>query len=163
MKKLSFILHLTNIYKIFVNLVKKVQYKITVLKYIRDDQWRLQLYSACDIDKNIDELRVHNINFPHPVGIVISKHVAIGNNCKIYQNVTIGAKSDEEAILLKYPKIGNNVTIYAGAVIIGDISIGNNAIIGANAFINKSVHANCIMAGNPAQKIGILQKQNFDI
>jgi serine O-acetyltransferase len=55
------------------------------------------------------------------------------SNCTIYQNVTLGAKND------KYPSIRNNVTIYPGTVIVGNIEIGENAVIGALSFVDKSV------------------------
>jgi len=64
---------------------------------------------------------------------------SIGNNCIIYQQVTIGATRSG------FPTILNNVTIYAGAVIIGKITIGNNAVIGANATVYKDVPDNCMV------------------
>lgn len=92
-----------------------------------------------------------DITFPHPVGIVIGggkdNQVKIGKNATIYQDVTIGQNNN------KYPTIGNNVTIYAGAKIIGDIRIGNNVVIGANAVVNKNVPDNCVVAGIPAKII----------
>ena len=95
------------------------------------------------------------IKFPHPLGVVIGEGVTIGKNCCIYQNVTIGQKDN------KYPKIGNNVIIYANSVLVGDISIGDNCIIGANSFVNKSFPENSIIAGNPAAKIGIVKEEKI--
>ncbi|MBC2438088.1 serine acetyltransferase [Clostridium saccharobutylicum] len=74
---------------------------------------------------------------------------SIGDNCTIYHNVTVGKTDD-------IPRIGNNVTICAGAIIIGGISIGNNSIIGAGAVVTKDVPDNCIVVGNPGRII----KQN---
>lgn len=74
---------------------------------------------------------------PHPVGIVISKKAIIGNKCVIYQGVTIGTiKFSTEK---EYPKIRNEVIIYANSIIVGNIEIGNHAIIGANKIINYDV------------------------
>ena len=53
----------------------------------------------------------------------------------------------------KYPTIGNNVIIYAGAKIIGDVHVGDNAIIGANAVVTKDVPPNAIVGGIPAKVI----------
>ena len=88
-----------------------------------------------------------NLRIPHPNGITIGHGSRIGNDVLIYQQVTIGQNQG------KYPTIGDNVIIYAGAKIIGGIRIGNNCIIGANAVVTKSFPANCIIGGVPAKKI----------
>lgn len=77
----------------------------------------------------------------------------IGNNCSIWQQITIGNKSDIDG---KKPRIGNNVKICAGAIIVGDIEIGDNSIIGAGAVVIKDVPANCIVGGIPAKVIKVL-------
>lgn len=87
------------------------------------------------------------IDFPHPRNIVIGEGVVIGEHCTIFNNVTIGQHKGY------YPIIGDNVTIYPGATLIGEIHIGNNVVIGANSLVNKSVEDNCIVAGNPAKLI----------
>lgn len=78
--------------------------------------------------------------------IVVAK--AIGENCWINQQVTIGATAKFD-----YPTIGNNVFIFAGALILGDIHIGDNVIIGAGTVVTKSVPNNCTVIGNPARII----------
>lgn len=88
-----------------------------------------------------------NLNLPHCIGIVIGQDVIIGDRCTIYQNVTLGQKNNG------YPIIGNNVIIYAGAVVIGKIKIGNNCVIGANAVVIHDIPDNCIVAGVPAKII----------
>ena len=90
------------------------------------------------------------INFPHPVGIVIGEGVKIGKNVTIYQNVTIGRKDIDIA---KYPSIGDNVVIYSGAKILGNIVIGNNSVIGANSVVLNDVPENSVVAGIPAKII----------
>lgn len=90
------------------------------------------------------------VHFPHPIGIVIGNGVVIGDNATIYQNVTLGKEKDDAD---GYPKIGNNVTIFTGATIIGDIKIADNCIIGAHSFLNKSTEENHIYAGVPAKII----------
>lgn len=79
--------------------------------------------------------------FPHKNGIFISASTKIGENCRIYQNVTIGRKSMHEPES-ESPTIGNNVVIYAGAVVIGKITVGNNAVIGANSVVTRDVGEN---------------------
>lgn len=82
----------------------------------------------------------------HPFGIIISKHAIIGKDCTIFQFVTIGAV-DKQGISNKAPRIGNNVYIGAGAKILGDIGIGDNVKIGANAVVTKNVPDNCTVVG----------------
>lgn len=88
-----------------------------------------------------------NLEVAHYNGIVLGPGVVIGDNCKLYQQVTLGQKNDT------YPKIGNNVTVYAGAKIIGDVHVGNNAVIGANAVVIHDVPDGCTAVGVPARNI----------
>lgn len=81
--------------------------------------------------------------------------ISIGDNCEIWQNVTIGKKSTK-AIADK-PIIGNNVKICANSVVIGPIKIGNNVTIGAGAVVTKSIPDNSIVVGNPARIIKNLE------
>lgn len=74
---------------------------------------------------------------------------SIGENCHVWQNVTIGKQWPGG----NKPVIGNNVFVCTGAVVLGDITIGNNVVIGANAVVTKSVPSDCIVAGNPAMII----------
>lgn len=90
------------------------------------------------------------ISFPHPLGIVIGAGVEIGDGVKIWQNVTLGShgrKGQEQG----YPKIGSGVRIYEGATIIGDVTIGENAVIGAKSFVTKNIPAGATAFGIPAK------------
>ena len=82
---------------------------------------------------------------------MVHSKVTIGSNCKIFQNVTIGAKWPEGSKIAGVPQIGNNVQIGCGAVIIGNITIGDNVYIGANAVVLKDVPDNSIAIGVPAE------------
>lgn len=89
--------------------------------------------------------------FPHGInGIFVAHEVNIGKKCVIYQQVTIGKKSE---IGGGGPMIGNNCVIYPGAKIFGKITIGDNCIIGANAVVNKSFPNDCVIGGVPAKII----------
>lgn len=68
----------------------------------------------------------------------------IGVNFTVNQNVTIGVSKNGR------PSIGNNVTIRAGAIVIGGITIGDNSLIAAGSVVIKDVPSNCMVAGNPA-------------
>mgnify|MGYP003370454530 CR=1 FL=1 len=107
-----------------------------------------RLADCCSI-ANLEYFKKQNTYFVHPLGIVIAKGVKIGKDCIIFQNVTIGHKKTGE--YTNPPEIGNNVTIYANAMIIGDIKIGDNAVIGAGAVVLEDVPEGCIALGNPAR------------
>jgi serine O-acetyltransferase len=86
---------------------------------------------------------------PHPNGIVIHPSARIGPNCLIFQQVTIGTRSD--GIL---PVIGGHVDIGAGAKILGGVHIGDHACIGANAVVLKDVPTGKTAVGVPAVIVG---------
>ena len=81
----------------------------------------------------------------HPNGIVIHPDVAIGPNCLILQQVTLGDRVGG------VPKIGGHVDIGAGAKILGNIRIGDHAKIGANAVVLEDVPPHCTAVGVPAR------------
>ncbi|WP_160796552.1 DapH/DapD/GlmU-related protein [Shewanella insulae] len=95
-----------------------------------------------------------NIKFPHPVGIVIGDGVTIAEDAIIYQNVTLGAARVGEGVKGLYPKIGKDVVIFAGAKVIGGITIGDGAVIGANSVVTKDIPANVSAVGIPARIVG---------
>jgi len=85
----------------------------------------------------------------HGTGVVIGETTVIGENVKLYQHVTLGAKSfsvaDDGSLvkgIKRHPNIGNNVVIYAGATILGgDVFIGDDVVIGGNVWLTHSVEA----------------------
>ena len=91
----------------------------------------------------------------HGLGCVALQSVHIGNNCKIFQNVTFGNRFSESPQNsgggTGYCSVGDNCMIGAGAVILGNITIGNNVSIGANAVVTKDIPDNCVAVGVPAK------------
>jgi len=85
----------------------------------------------------------------HGMGVVIGETAEIGKNCLLYQGVTLGGTGKEKG--KRHPTLGNNVTVGAGAKILGAITIGNNAVIGANSVILKPVTDNAICVGVPGR------------
>ncbi|MGO4126580.1 serine O-acetyltransferase [Inquilinus sp. YAF38] len=88
------------------------------------------------------------LGLPHAVGVVIGQGVRIGSHAVIYQNVTIGAGKPNGS---SYPVIEDEAVICANAVVIGDITIGQGALIGALSLVRSDVPAGCVAAGNPAR------------
>lgn len=88
----------------------------------------------------------------HSNGIVIGKNVKIGNNVTLFHDITLGALTPFDG--KEYmPTINNNVTIYSGAKILGNIVVGENCKIGANVFLSRSVL--------PNHKVTIKVSNNF--
>lgn len=73
---------------------------------------------------------------------------SIGTDCQIWHNVTVGTNKSHYN---NRPTIGNNVKICTGSIVMGDILIGNNVLIGAGTILQKSVPDNCVVVGNPAR------------
>ncbi|OBU17231.1 hypothetical protein AYY19_10990 [Photobacterium aquimaris] len=89
----------------------------------------------------------------HPQNIVINKEVVIGDNVILKHNITIGNKIDKITGKYVSPVIGNNVELSPGVIILGDVVIGDNCIIGAGSIVTKSIPKNSIAVGNPAKVI----------
>lgn len=83
------------------------------------------------------------------IGVVIHKRAVIGSNVSIAQGVTVGGKSGAYEV----PVIGDDVSIGAGAKVLGPITVGKGSAIGANAVVIRDVPANCVVAGVPARII----------
>lgn len=105
----------------------------------------------------------------HATGVVIGETCVIGNNVKLYQGVTLGAKSFELDIdgnpikgIKRHPNIEDNVVIYAGATILGgDTTIGEGSIIGGNVWLTKSVPKFSMVYNNtPDFDIKRMKKEN---
>lgn len=97
-------------------------------------------------------------------GIFISQYAKIGNNCTIFQNVTIGSNTLEGSGGAGFPVIGNNVFIGAGATIVGNVTIGDRARIGAGCTVTRSVPADAVIVAPSAkiiQKAGL--KNEFTV
>ncbi len=95
----------------------------------------------------------------HGTGVVIGETAVVGDNVRIYQGVTLGAGNFPKnacGMLIKglkrHPTVGNNVTIYSGASVLGDITIGDDSVIGGNVWLTESLP--------PGTKITALPPEN---
>lgn len=87
----------------------------------------------------------------HGMGVVIGETTEIGDNCLLYQGVTLGGTGKEKG--KRHPTLGNNVVVGAGAKILGPINIGNGVKIGANSVVLKSIPDYAIVVGVPGRII----------
>ncbi|SEO25504.1 serine O-acetyltransferase [Amphibacillus marinus] len=100
-----------------------------------------------------------DVSFRHVNGVVIGEGVKIGNRVTIYQQVTLGGRNLGDSAKGNYPIVNDGVTIFAGAKIIGPITIGENSVVGANSVVNRDVPANTVVAGIPAKIINRINKK----
>ena len=104
----------------------------------------VEIHPAAQIGKNLF--------IDHGVGVVIGETSRIGDNVLIYHQVTLGGTGNEKGEK-RHPSVCDNVMIAAGAKILGNIHIGTNAKVGANAVVLKDVPANATAVGVPARII----------
>lgn len=94
----------------------------------------------------------------HGMGVVIGETAVIGDNCLLYQGVTLGGTGKESN--KRHPTLGCNVIVGAGAKILGNINVGSNARVGAGAVVIKDVPANSTVVGVPGR---IIPKRDEDL
>jgi serine O-acetyltransferase len=83
------------------------------------------------------------------MGVVIGETTVIGDNVILYQGVTLGGTGLQKG--KRHPTIGNNVVIGCGAKVLGNITVGDNAYIGANAVVVRDVPPNSTIVGVPGR------------
>ena len=90
-----------------------------------------------------------NFFIDHGSGVVIGETTEIGDNCTIYQGVTLGGTGKETG--KRHPTLGNNIMVGAGARVLGPFKVGDNSKIAANAVVLSEVPPNCTAVGVPAR------------
>ena len=81
----------------------------------------------------------------HGMGVVIGETTVIGDDCTIYQGVTLGGTGKDSS--KRHPTLCNNVVVGAGAKVLGNITVGNNVKIGANSVVLKDIPDDCTVVG----------------
>lgn len=87
----------------------------------------------------------------HGMGIVIGETTEIGDDCLIYQGVTLGGTGKDTG--KRHPTIGNNVLIGCGAKVLGPFKVGDNSRVAANAVVLSEIPADCTAVGAPARVV----------
>ena len=105
-----------------------------------------------------------NLFIDHGMGVVIGETSEIGDNVTIYHMVTLGGiapsiNSDNQRNVKRHPTIENEVVIGSGAQVLGPVTIGCCAKIGANAVITKDVPEKAVMVGIPAKNVGLADSE----
>ena len=100
-----------------------------------------------------------NLFIDHGMGVVIGETSEIGDNVTIYHMATLGGispsvNSNEQRNIKRHPTLKDNVVVWSGAQILGPVTVGKNAKIGANAVVTKDVPENAVMVGIPAKNVG---------
>lgn len=90
----------------------------------------------------------------HGTGVVIGETAVIGDDCTIYQGVTLGGTGKDHG--KRHPTLGNNVLIGAGAKVLGPFKIGDNSNVAAGSVVLTEIPENCTAVGSPARVV----KQN---
>ena len=93
----------------------------------------------------------HGILIDHGCGAVIGETAVVGDNCTIYQGVTLGGVGLNKG--KRHPTLGNNVTVGCGAKILGAFEVGDNCSIAANAVLLKPLEDNVTAVGIPARPV----------
>ena len=101
-----------------------------------------------------------NLFIDHGMGVVIGETSEIGDNVTIYHMATLGGiapsiNSNDQRNIKRHPTIEDDVVIGSGAQVLGPVTVGRCAKIGANAVITKDVPEKAVMVGIPAKNVGI--------
>jgi serine O-acetyltransferase len=105
-----------------------------------------------------------NLFIDHGMGVVIGETSDIGDNVTIYHMVTLGGiapsiNSNDQRNVKRHPSIQDDVVIGSGAQVLGPVTVGRCAKIGANAVITKDVPEKAVMVGIPAKNVGLADSE----
>jgi len=119
-------------------------------------QWYVLARFISQIGRFFTQIEIHpgakigeGLFIDHGAGVVIGETAEIGDNVTIYQGVTLGGTGKEKG--KRHPTLGNGVVVGAGAKVLGPIEIGDNARIGSNAVVVRSVSADTTIVGIPGR------------
>ncbi|HZK42998.1 MAG TPA: serine O-acetyltransferase [Syntrophomonadaceae bacterium] len=127
-----------------------------IAHFLYQHKWFLLARFISHINRFLTGIEIHPgatigkaLFIDHGSGIVIGETAEIGDNVTLYQGVTLGGTGKEKG--KRHPTIGNNVTISAGAKVLGSFSVGDNVKIGAGSVVLNSVPPSCTVVGVPGR------------
>lgn len=143
---------------------------LTIFHPLASLLWRLEMRGLARFWSNIGRImtgiEIHpqakigkNLFIDHGMGVVIGQTALIGDDCTIYHGVTLGGRGTATTGEKRHPTIGNDVIIGANAQILGNITIGDGARIGAGSVVTADVESGATMVGNPARYVGKATEQ----
>ena len=128
-----------------------------VASWLWQAKFRAGARAWANIGRMVTGIEIHpqaslgkNLFIDHGTGVVIGQTGSIGDDCTIYHGVTLGGKGSGAK---RHPSVGHRVSIGAHAQLIGPITIGDDAVIGAGAVVVKDVPPGVTVAGNPARPL----------
>ncbi len=102
------------------------------------------------------------LRLSHPNGVVLGKGASVGANCTILQNVTLGERFADGRGPHEYPTLESEVTVGAGACILGSVKVGHGSIVGANSVVLSDVPDCSVAVGSPARVISSSEQSEED-
>lgn len=131
-------------------------HRVTHAMWTKGGRWRLPARLASQVTRAVTGVEIHpgatigrRFFIDHGMGVVIGETSEIGDDCMLYNGVNLGGRTLEK--VKRHPTLGNGVTVGAGARILGPITIGEGAQVGANAVVVKDVPAAGVAVGVPAK------------
>lgn len=149
-------LHAILIYRVSHRLyVKKMYTSARILSTLARFMTGIEIHPGAQIGKRLF--------IDHGTGVVIGETTVIGDNCLLYQGVTLGGTGKDKG--KRHPTLGNNVMVGCGAKVLGPFRIGNNVKIAANSVVLNEIPDDCTAVGAPARIVkrnGVRVTQDLD-
>jgi putative colanic acid biosynthesis acetyltransferase WcaB len=137
----------------FFRFVQYLRQSAPILGYIVNVPYKLIVSTIVGVELP-PTLRVGpRLKLYHPHNIVIHRDAVVGADCLIRHGLTIGTKLLEDGSESRAPIVGDHVEFGASSILIGDIEVSSNCIIGAGAVVTKSVPEGSVAVGNPFRLI----------
>ncbi len=134
-------------------------YRISHYWYKKNERYTWGIYLFTSIGRIITSSYIHpraiigpRAYIAYGLGIIIGSHVQIGSDCRIFSGCSLASANPGMDEIVQ-PKVGDRVMIGTGAKLLGDVTIGNDSVIGANAVVTKSFGDGAVIVGIPAKNI----------